>query len=117
MTDIPLALSQFSWENEAPVGHTLCFKLTAGTLKFELGYVMYKAGVLLLCTEKIGEQSATLWRRHWVSKEAAVRSAENLITETGDYIDMLGLRERPYEDLDVDDFLEHLRLNVAGLFH
>lgn len=113
----PLTSVQFPWEALPPQSSTLGFKLVAGTLQFELGYQIYPAGVLLLCVEKIGSNEATLWRRHWASKEEAVRSAENLVAETYDYIEMLGVQERPYEDLNCDDFLEHLRLNLAGLLH
>lgn len=94
------------------------FIACVGSLKIHLGYATWADGrVLLFCHEQIGPQPPTLWRQVWTGRENAVDAAENLCADAEDYIDSIHAPMRPYEDLDMDDFLHHIHLRVTNGFH
>lgn len=102
------------WDHKVPLTNCFGFKASAGNLKILLGYATFDGGqVLLYCYEQIGGQTPQLWRRFWTSKEAAVDAAEDLCADIDDYLDSVCNLRRPYEDLDMDDFIRHIhtRLN------
>ena len=91
---------------------------SGGNLKLHLGYRAGASGpVNLFCMEQIGAAPLTMWRNFWVSREAAEEAAENLCAEADDYLDSFESPRRPHEDLDMDDYLEHLRTRVANSFN
>lgn len=108
----------FSWEGKEPEHSAGGFLLVGGNVIVSLGYAVYPQGVLLLATTKIGAQEPLLWRRHWSSKMAAVEAAENLAGDAEAYIcETLGLIPRPVEDLDLDDFIQHLSMRLNNELH
>lgn len=113
----PMPLSMFPWEGKEPIASAYGFTLAGVLFKLHLGYVLYKEGVLLYCTEKYADNEIQVWRRHWASYEAAVASAENLAGDAEDYFESLRIIARPDEDLNFDDFLEHLALRLNNGFH
>jgi hypothetical protein len=107
----------FPWEGKPPLFTAYGFCLCSANLKIYFTYAVYKEGVLLACTERIGDNEPSLWRRHWTSIEAAVEAAEVLVGDAEDYIEMYRLPVRPYEDLDGDDFIQHLHMRLNNELH
>lgn len=107
----------FPWELKEPLHAAAGFTMSCGNLKLFFAYALYAEGVLLLCYEKIGDAGATPWRRHWTSIEAAVDAAENLVGDAEEYVETLGGHTRPVEDLDVDDFIQHLHMRLNNELH
>lgn len=94
------------------------FSQKAGLLQVTLGYATFPHGVLLLfAQERVADREPVLWRRFWVSRTNAVAEARKLCNDAARYLDMVSTKWRPSEDLDFDDFIEHLRLHVEGGMH
>ena len=94
------------------------FSQKAFGLQVVLGYMTYgHAGLVLFATERMADKEPTVWRRYWVTEENAVREAQKLARDAATYLDMVSPRWRPAEDLDFDDFIEHIRLHVEGGMH
>lgn len=109
---------QFPWQGETPEHDAHGFRLVGGNVTVLLGYAAYRGGILLYSLVQIGDQQYKPWRRHWASREAAVESAESLAGDAYEYItETLGQRPREIEDLDLDDFVEHVRLRTENAFH
>jgi len=108
----------FDWEKVPPKHASGGFRLVGGNVTIMLGYAVYDEGVLLHAITKIGDQNPDLWRRYWTSHDVAVASAEELVEDAEYYLfNVLGLRPRPVEDLDLDDFIEHLQARLDGGLH
>ena len=93
------------------------FTVAAGSLVVRLGYKMQPSGVLLFAYTQIGDASPQPWRQFLAPPESAVEAAMSLAADAEDYAISTGCALRPNEDLDLDDFIEHLRLSVAGEMH
>lgn len=118
MTQDELPPWAFGWEKDPPLHAATGFLLVGGNVTVNLGYMLYPQGVLLLAFTKIGGQEPTLWRRHWAPKETAVDAAESLAGDAEEYIfGTLGLAPRPIEDLDLDDFIQHLHMRLNNELH
>lgn len=103
-----------------PSDGTYCggFTCGVGNLKLFLGYATFPDGrVLLQCFEQIGPQPPTLWRQFWTGFENAVDVASDLCADACEYLDQFNAPMRPYEDLDLDAYLEHIHLRVTNGFH
>lgn len=108
----------FDWERNPPMHKATGFLLVGGNVVVNCGYFLYPQGVLLLAFVQIGDQEPKIWRRHWASKEAAVDAAESLAGDAEEYImGTLGLAPRPVEDLDLDDFIQHLYMRLNNELH
>lgn len=115
MTDTPPG--HFDWEKE-PCTDTYGFRIVGGNVTVMLGYAVFEKGVLLYAHTQIAEQGFKPWRRHWTSRHSAVEAAEMLCSDAYDYItETLNLTPRAVEDLDLEDFLEHLRSRIENAFH
>jgi len=109
---------QFDWEKAQPRHSAGGFRLVGGNMTIMLGYAVYDEGVLLHAVTKVGDQAPDLWRRFWASHDVAVASAEEMVDDAEHYMfNTLGLRPRPIEDLDLDDFIEHLQARLEGGLH
>jgi hypothetical protein len=107
--------AHFPWELVPPAHYATGFTICGGTLTLTFSYAIYPKAVLLMVASKVGDQATTIWRRIWAPKEEAVESATQLVGDAEEYlIDTLGLMVRPVEDLDLGDYLEHLKLNLAN---
>jgi hypothetical protein len=93
------------------------FTVAAGNLVIRLGYKMQNAGVLLFAYTQIGDAAPQPWRQFLAPPGAAVEAAMALAADAEDYAVSTGHPIRPNEDLDLDDFIEHLSLNVTGEMH
>lgn len=108
----------FPWDSTNPEHIVQGFLIVGGNVTVNLGYVLFPQGVLLFATTKIGAAPPELWRRYWTPRESAVKAAEDLAAWSETYItETLGLSVRPIEDLDLDDFIEHLRLRIENEFN
>lgn len=108
----------FEWEREPPLHTAAGFLIVGGNVTVNLGYWTYPNAILLLAFTKIGQQEPQLWRRHWTSMEAAVEAAENLAADAEEYItETLGLMPRAVEDLDLDDFVQHVHMRINNELH
>jgi hypothetical protein len=106
------------WETKPPLNVAAGFNLTGGNVTVSIAYAEYPSAIMFLVHTKIANQEPVLWRRFWSPKMSAVEAAENLTCEAEDYLlETLGLRPRETEDLDFDDFIEHLRLRVNNEFN
>jgi len=90
----------------------------AAYLKISLCYgVMPDSSIVLFAMEQLGTGPPQPWRKFLVPRHAAVSAARALCSDAAQYLDMVSDRWRPSEDLDFDDFIEHLRLQVEGGMH
>jgi hypothetical protein len=91
------------------------FKLVAGNVVISFTYVVYWEAVLLGVHIQIGSGPPEMWRKVWAPWGNAVRTAETLVEDAEDYLmGDLKLRPRSVEDLNTDDFLEHLSLRLQS---
>lgn len=93
---------------------TYGFTLAAGNLVIRLGYKVEGNLVTLFATTQVASNPPQMWRQFQAPKASAVEAAHNLAGEACDYAESTGGLIRPYEDLDLDDFIEHLTLTVQG---
>lgn len=95
------------------------FKAAAGFLEVHLTYWLHEKGVLFASLIVPPQAPSRVWLRHWSSHIEAVRSAENLCGESVDYLRRMtgGMPLRETEDLDYDDFMNHLATRMNGEFH
>lgn len=110
-------LSPFPWESKKPNHATFGFKRAGVGLEINLGYLDYGPQICLVALIQAIGQPAVVWRCHWVPRGAAVEAARDLASDAAHYIRALRLVVRPVEDLDYGDYVEHIRLRVAGIFH
>lgn len=97
-------------ENVAAYG----FTMTAGSLVVRLGHRLQHNGVLLFATTQVGDAAPQMWRNFMVTRESAVEQAIALASDAEDYLLSTGGLVRPVEDLNFDDFIEHVGLTVNG---
>jgi hypothetical protein len=90
------------------------FTLTAGTLVIRLGYRVAGNTVTLFATTQVGTAPPTMWRQFETPKQSAVGAACRLAQDVHEYAAATGGLIRPSEDLDLDDFIEHLSLTING---
>lgn len=103
---------------EMPLYTCYGFVAAAGNVKLLFGYATFVNGKMFLyCSEQIGGQAPQLWRSLWVGKENAAEQVEGLCCDADEYLDSLKMVRRPYEDLGMDDFCEHVALRAASEFH
>lgn len=106
------------WGEQEPLAVATGFCQQAAALKITLGYATYKhGGIMLFAMEQVGHNPPQPWRRFWVTKESALRAAEGLCADAALYLDMVSNKWRPAEDLDFDDFQEHLKAYIENSMH
>lgn len=88
-----------------------------GNIEVDLGYAIYPEAIMLFSLLKMGAPPYQQWRQHWTSYEAALDAAESLAAEAEAYLESFNAPFRPAEDLDYDDFLEHLSTRINKEFH
>lgn len=95
------------------------FKGAAGFVEVHLFYWVHARGVLLAAVIHPPGSPRVMWRRHWVSHIEAVRAAANLASEAEDYLRQItkGQPMREVEDLDWDDYVDHLMTRINKEFH
>jgi hypothetical protein len=109
---------QFAWEGKVALNNTNGFSAKAGNLQIMLGYAEFEGGVYLIYAyENIGNQGPVLWRRFWSNTATVVAAAENLCGEVEEYLDGLHTPWRPTENLDMDDFIDHITHRTTHGFH
>jgi hypothetical protein len=117
MTDVPDTKGQFPWESSEPTHFARGFRVSGAMLTIHAAYAIYPQGVLLL-TYLETPQGTNPWQRVWTPRENAVEAAENLAGAAEHYLTAdLGITPRPVEDLDLDDFIEHLSLRLNHALH
>ena len=107
----------FPWELTKPLHQAHGFRLSGVGLAISLSYLDYGHSYMLVAFIEVAGQPLNLWRKVTSPKASAVEAAEDLAAAAEEYIRDLRLVVRPVEDLDYDDFLEHIRLRVEGMFH
>lgn len=105
------------WESRAPIASVRGFTQARGHISISLGYALYPEAVLLYSFLNMPGNPPQLWRYHWTSYIEAERMAENLASESEDYLDEFKLPRRPVEDLDFDDFIDHLHARINNELH
>jgi hypothetical protein len=90
------------------------FTLAAGNLVIRLGHVIKEDGVVLFATTQIADAAPMMWRQFTSPRHAAVDAAERLVEDAEEYAEATGGLIRPSEDLDFDDFVEHLSRTLEG---
>lgn len=87
-------------------------------LKITLGYSTNSAGgITLVAVEQRNAGVQQPWRKFQVSRENALKAAEELCADAAQYLDTVSQKWRPSEDLDFDDFQEHLRAFLDNSMH
>ena len=105
-------------DEQEPVNITAGFCQQASLLKITLGYATYKhSAIRLFAMEQIGPHPPQVWRTFWVSRESALDAADGLCADASQYLDMASPKWRPSEDLDFDDFREHLKAFLENSMH
>jgi hypothetical protein len=96
----------------------LGFRAVCGAVELTAAYEAGPAGpVRLLLIEQFSGSAPRLWRNVLVSRGAAVKAAEDLCRDAHAYLSRFPFPTRPSEDLDLDDFVEHLRIKLANELH
>lgn len=91
------------------------FTQQALALKIDMGYMTFSwGGLMLFAMEQWADRSPVVWRKLWVTRSSALGQARQLCADASRYLDTVSTRWRPVEDLDFDDFIEHLRLHIEG---
>jgi hypothetical protein len=111
------APNELPWESEPPIANVFGFKSAVGPITVSLGYAMYPGAVLLYSHLTTPPSPPQLWRYHWTSKEEALRMAESLCAESDEYLSRFNWPRREVEDLDFEDFLEHLSARLNNELH
>jgi hypothetical protein len=93
------------------------FTAAAGTLVIRLGHKPVKGGVMLFATTQVADQTPQMWRQFTVGREAAVSMAATLASEAMEYLEATRGLIRPVEDLDFDDFVQHVAMSTNGELH
>ena len=107
------------WPGE-PLHQPVMFVQSGGAVDVHLSYLLFQEAVLLSAFVTMpGYPPGRIWRQHWTSYEGSVSAAEDLADDALEYLqDSLGHKNlRPAEDLDYDDFVEHLRARLNKEFH
>jgi hypothetical protein len=101
-----------------PLSIVMDFKHQAYALRITLGYMTFPhSGLMLFAMEQWGDRPPVLWRKFWVTNKGAVRAANRLAIDACEYLNTVSKNWRPAEDLNFDDFIEHIRLHVEGGMH
>ncbi len=101
-----------------PTSMVTGFTQQAFALKIVLGYMtLPDESLMLFAYEQWTGKEPVMWRKFLVPQHSALKSAESLCDDASRYLDMVSTKWRPSEDLDFDDFMEHLRLHVEGGMH
>lgn len=114
---VELVPPEVPWDQKLPGVCCHGFMSKTHNLRLILGYNVYANGMYrLYAYEQIGTQPSQLWRSFLASPEAVVEAAENLCAECDDYLDTFSMMRRPDEDLNFDDFIQHIELRVTKMF-
>lgn len=100
-------MSTFPWESKAPIFDCDGFLAAKGLLVIKVGYADFGGPVLLYAIECISD-TRRIWRKRWTHREVAARDAEDLVADIEEYLDQINAVQRPSEDLDLDDFIQHI---------
>ncbi len=109
----------FPWDVDPGLQHAYGFTAVRGGMQIFLGYVTTATGpVCVYANEKIGDMALRPWLQRWVPREKAHAAAQALCQEVEDYLaSFRGMVSRPVENLDMDDFIEHIRIRTQHDFH
>ena len=103
------------WEVRAPQHNCSGFMVAAGNVRINCGYAVWPESVLLFAVISVGGGEFIPWRRFWAPHASAVDAAEGLAGDAEHYlIETLGMALREDEDLNLDDYLEHLHLRITN---
>lgn len=117
MIATPDTARKFPWEEQEPAHAASGFKVSGAMLTIHVAYAVFPQAVLLVSYLET-PQGVSPWRRVWAPKASAVEAAENLAGAAEQYLTAdLGITPRPVEDLDLDDFIEHLSLRLTNALH
>lgn len=109
-------MKSFPWEGSAPLFDCDGFRAVRGLLVLEAGYADFGGPVLLYVIEHIGG-SKRVWRRIWTHREVAAEQAEDLVGDIEEYLETINAVQRPVEDLDLDDFIQHITERYQNGLH
>lgn len=110
--------AKFPWEGREPDHVATGFVLGSSNYRIHLAYAVAGQAVLLLASTQVGTSELVPWRRFWVPKETAVEAATQLAAEAEEFLlEDLGAQARPNEDLDLEDFIHHLKLRLENALH
>jgi hypothetical protein len=112
-----LPLNAMPWEGREPLAWVTGFRQASGVVSISLGYAVYPEAVLLFSTINLPNTPPQLWHQYWTSYVEAERMAESLAGEAEEYLRRFSLPMRPTEDLDYDDFIQHLHTRINNVFH
>lgn len=108
----------FPWEGQAPDHNAYGFLAVRGTVQMYLGYAVFGSAVLLYVNEQIADTQPRQWIRFWTSRDRALEQAEQLVERVDEYLNRFKpMPLRSYEDLDSDDFLDHLKARLNNELH
>ena len=93
------------------------FRIAAGHLKLIFGYGIRHNGTITIVVLEVLAGVTSVWREVHTTRDAAVECAESLCADAQEYIDNCQFPQRPYEDLDLDDFIEHLHMRLNHELH
>lgn len=106
------------WPRGPLLGAAGGFREARGTIEVIVGYAVFADAVQIAAFLKVGPQPPVEWLNRWTSHIEALRAAESMCGEAMDCLDSYkNVPRRPVEDLDFDDFLEHLETRLNGNFH
>jgi hypothetical protein len=112
----PRAPNELPWSSK--LGTSVSgFRQAAGLVEIILGYVVVGEVVGLVAVLSLPGAPPQVWRQFWTPKAEAMNAAADLCADCMEYLAKFHLPIRPVEDLDYDDFLEHLHCRINGDLH
>jgi hypothetical protein len=93
------------------------FRQASGLVEIRVGYVLAGGVVGLFAVLVLPGAAPQVWRQFWAPRAEAMDAAAELCADCMEYLTKFPLPIRPVEDLDYDDFLEHLYCRLNGELH
>ncbi len=103
---------------DKPDAEVYGFRISSATVQVWLGYRVYGNRVELFAATQVAGTPPVNWRNFTTTRQQALREAEILCDDAEAYL-VVGLNQtlKPVEDLDFDDFLNHLELSLKNAMH
>lgn len=94
------------------------FRMASATVAVSPYYEIFGNRVVLGAWIYVAGAPPAQWRRFETPRESAIDQAIELCLDIEEYlVDGLNQVPRPVEDLDLDDFIDHLEMRLTNAMH
>jgi len=109
-------MASLPWLSRPPQFDCDGFLSTRGLIVINAGYADYGGPVLLYAVEHIGT-TKRLWRSFWTTRDNAAIQAEILVGDIEEYLETIPATPRTSENLNLDDFIQHITERYQNGLH